>query len=135
MATTLEVDFYSGGSFIYALKALNKKGAPAIPCEINSPHQSGCKLKHLPLRVCFRPFLWPIEPFSDLTKTAQAPLSDCSKEILVQGGINKQKSPNRFQMQILLLNAQQCSVHDFKFLQFILHQCTRYVSPSAVLHR
>jgi len=34
MATTLEVDFYSGGSFIYALQVWNKKGAPAIPCEI-----------------------------------------------------------------------------------------------------
>lgn len=59
MATTLGVDFYSGGSFIYALQAWNKKGAPAIPCEINSPHQSGCKrkLSYLPLCVCFRPKL------------------------------------------------------------------------------
>jgi hypothetical protein len=64
-----------------------------------SPDQ---KLFHLALCVCSSPnFLWPIKPFSDWTKNNLGPPIKSLQDILVQQGINKENSPNGFQMLIL----------------------------------
>lgn len=88
------VDVCSGGSFIYA------------------GMEGGCLsyLMRVQIKSCFiwhyvfvssPNFLWPIKPFSDWTKNNLGPPIKSLQGILVQEGINKENSPNGFQMLIL----------------------------------